>query len=76
MTKWIRIIPLAIRGTQSWTIITLIRSSTQSAKNDLRHILELNCNGNYRHRISETVLVSSVKRIRTISGNPKKVLRN
>ena len=42
----------------------------------LRHNMRLNCNEKYRHRISESVLVSSVKRIRTLSGNPKKVLRN
>ena len=76
MTEWIRIITLATQGTQVWTIITLIRSTTQSAKNDLRHTLKLNCNENYRHRISESVLVSSVKRVRTLSGNPEKVLRN
>ena len=76
MTEWIRIITLATQGTQVWTIITLIRSTTQSAKNDQRHTLKLNCNENYRHRISESVLVSSVKRVRTLSGNPEKVLRN
>ena len=76
MPEWIRIITLATQGTQVWTIITLIRSTTQSAKNDLRHTLKLNCNENYRHRISESVLVSSVKRVRTLSGNPEKVLRN
>ena len=72
MTGWIRIITLATQG----TVITLIRSTTQSAKNDLRHTLEPNCNENYRHRISESVLVYSVKRVRTLSGNPEKVLRN
>ena len=76
MTEWIRIITLATQGTQVWTIITLIRSTTQSAKNDLRHTLKLNCNENYRHRISESDLVSSVKRVRTLSRNPEKVLRN
>ena len=76
MTERIRIIILATHGTQIWTIITLIWSTTQSAKNDLRHTLKLNCNENYRHRISESVLVSSVKRIRTLSRNPGKVLRN
>ena len=76
MTEWIRIKILATHGTQIWTIITLIRSTTQSAKNDLRHTLKLNCNENYRHRISESVLVCSMKRIRTLSGNPRKVIRN
>ena len=45
-------------------------------KNDLRQTLELNCNENYRHRISESVLVCSMKLIRTFAGNPRKVLRN
>ena len=76
MTEWRRNITLATLGTQIWTFLTLIRSSTQSAKNDLRHTLKLNCNENYRHRISESVLASSVKRIRKLSANPKKVLRN
>ena len=76
MTEWIRIITLATQGTQIWTIITLIGSTTQSAKNDLHHTLKLNCNENYRHRISESILVSSVKRVHTLSGNPQKVLRN
>ena len=62
MTEWIRIITLATQGTQVWTIITLIRSTTQSAKIDLRHTLKLSCNENYRNRISESVLVSSVKK--------------
>ena len=60
MTEWIRIIILATHVTQIWTIITLIRSTTQSAKNDLRHSLKLNCNNNYRHRISESVRVCFV----------------
>ena len=76
MTEWIRIITLATQGTHIWTIITLIRSTTQSGKIDLRHTLKLNCNENYRHRISESVLVSSVKRVRTLSGNPEKVSGN
>ena len=62
--------------TQIWTMITLIRPTTQSAKIDLRHTLELNCNEKYRHLNSESVRVSSVKRIRTLPGNPNKVLRN
>ena len=33
MTKWIRIKILATDGTHIWTIITLIRSTTHSAKN-------------------------------------------
>ena len=73
MTEWIRIIILATHGTQVWTIITLIRSTTQSTKNDLRHTLKLNANDNYRHRISESVLVCAMERIRTLSGNPRNV---
>ena len=76
MTEWMRIITLATQGTRIWTIITLNRSITQRAKNDLCHTLKLNCNENYRHRISESVRAYSVKRIHTLSGNPKKVLRN
>ena len=76
MTEWKGIITLATQGTQIWTIITLIRSTTQSAKNYLRHTLKLNCNENHRYRISESVLVPSVKRIRTLSGIPKKILQN
>ena len=76
MTEWIRIIIIATQGTQIWTIITLIASTTQSAKNDIRHTVKLSCNNNYRHWISECVLVCSMKRIRTLSGNPRKVLRN
>ena len=72
MMEWIRIITLATQGTQVWTIITLIRSTTQSTKNHLRHTLKLNCNENYRHRISKSVLVSSVKSVRTLSGHPEK----
>ena len=74
MTEWIRIITLATRGTQIWTIITLIRSTTHSAKNDLRHTLKLDSNENYRHRISESVLLCAMERIRTLSGNPRNVL--
>ena len=73
MTEWIWIITLATRGTQIRTIITLIRSTIQSAKNDLRHTLKLNSNENYRHRISESVLVFATERIRTLSGNPRNV---
>ena len=76
MTEWIRIIILATHGTQIWTIKTLIRSTTQSAKNYPRHTLKLNCNDNYRHRISESVLVCSMKRIRAISGDPRNTLLN
>ena len=43
---------------------------------DLRHTLKLKCNNNYRHWISESVQVFSMKRIRTLSGNPRIVLRN
>ena len=60
MTEWIRIIILATHGTQIWTIITLIPSSTQSAKIGLRHSLKLKCNNNNRHRISESGLVCFV----------------
>ena len=45
-------------------------------KNDLRHTPKLNCNEIYGHRNSESVLVCSVKRILTLSGHPRKVLRN
>ena len=45
-------------------------------KNDLRHTLKLISNGNYRHRISESVLVCAMERIRTLSGNPRNVLWN
>ena len=76
MTEWIRIITLGTRGTQIWTIITLIRSTTQSAKIDLRHSVKLTSNDNYRHRISESVLVCAMERIRTLSGNPRNVLWN
>ena len=76
MTEGIRIITLATRGTQIWTIITLIRSTNQSAKNDLRHTLNLNSNDNYRHRISEYGLVCAMERICTLSGNPRNVLWN
>ena len=67
MTERIRIIILDTHGTQIWT---------QSAKIDLRLILELNCNNNYRTRTSELVLAYSIKPIRALSGNPGKVLRN
>ena len=76
MTEWIRIILLATHGTQTRTIITITRSTPVRAKNDLRHSLKQNCNNNYRHRISETVPACSMKRIRTLSGNPGKVWRN
>ena len=76
MTERIRIITLATRGTQIWTIITLIRSTTQSAKKDLRHTMKLKSNENYRHRISESVLVCAMERISTLSGNPRNVLWN
>ena len=76
MTEWIRIITLTTQGTQIWTIITVIRSTTQSAKKGLRHTLKLNCNNIYRHCISDSVPVCSRKRICTLSAIPKKVLRN
>ena len=60
MTEWIRIIILATHGTHIWTIITLIRSTTQKAKKDLRHPLKLNSNNSYRHRTSGSVLVCFV----------------
>ena len=43
---------------------------------DQRHTLQLNCNDNYRHWISESVLLCSMKRIRILSGNPGNNLRN
>ena len=76
MTDWIRIIILATQGTQIWTIITLIRSTTQSAENEILHTLKLKWNQSYRHRISEPVLICSMKRIRKLSGILRKVLRN
>ena len=45
-------------------------------KNDLRHTLKLKCNENNRLWISEAVLVCSMKRICTLSGNPGNNLRN
>ena len=75
MREWIRIIKLAIQGIQHWTIITLFRSTTQSAKIYLRHTLQLNCNDNYRHWIVKSVLICSMKRIHTFSGKPGKNLR-
>ena len=45
-------------------------------KNDLRHSLKLNWNKNNRLWISEAVLVYSMERIRTLSGNPGNSLRN
>ena len=76
MTEWIRIIILATHETHIRSIITLNRSTTQSAKNCLRHTLKLNCNNNYRRWDSESVQVCSMKRIRTLSGNPGNKLRN
>ena len=76
MTVWIRIITLVTQGTQIWTIITLARSTIQRAKNDPRQTLQLNCNENYKPWISESVLVCSMKRIRTLSGKPRIVLWN
>ena len=48
----------------------------RSTKNDLRHHMKPNCNEKYRHWISESVLVCSTERLRTLSGNPRNVLCN
>ena len=76
MTEWTRIIILATHRTQIRTFININRSTLVSAKNDRRHSLKLNCNNNHRHRFFEAVLVCSMNRIRTLSGNPGRNLRN
>ena len=76
MTEWIRIVTLATRGTQIWTIITPISINHPKRKKDLCHTFKLNSNDNYWHQISESVLVCAMERIRTLSGNPRNVLWN
>ena len=45
-------------------------------KYKLGQIKKAKCNGKHRHWISESFLIRSMKRIRTLFGNPGNVLRN
>ena len=61
---------------RNWKHQTPNSTNPRSTNYDLRHHLKPNCKETYKHWIFESVLLCSTERLRTLSTNPRNVIRN